>query len=59
MELDTFIKMFQKVRSSNHIIVGFCDYDKKKYTAIRKFYDNDISFSLFKTQEIATLFSWR
>ena len=55
--LDTFVKMFQKVRSANHIIVGFCDYDKKKYAAIRKFYDNDISFSLFKTQEIAALFS--
>ena len=55
--LDTFIKMFQKIRSSNHIVVGFCDYDKKKYTAIKKFYDNDINFSLFKTQEIAALFS--
>jgi len=55
--LDTFIEMFQKVRSSNQAIVGFCDYDKKKYTAIRKFYGNDISFSLFKTQEIAALFS--
>jgi len=27
--LDTFAKMFQKVRTANHITVGFCDYDKK------------------------------
>ncbi|WP_457748427.1 chemotaxis protein CheX [Sulfurimonas sp.] len=55
--LDTFVKMFQKVRAANHIAVGFCDYDKKKYEAIRKFYNNDLNFSLFKTQKIASLFS--
>ncbi len=55
--LDTFVKMFKKVRAANHIVVGFCDYDKKKYEAIKKFYDNDLTFSLFKTQKIASLFS--
>ncbi len=54
--LDTFVKMFRKVRIANHIVVGFCDYDTKKYDAIMKFYDSDLSFSLFKTQQIATLF---
>ena len=55
--LDTFIKMFNKVRTANHIIVGFCDYDTKKYQAIQKFYKDELTFSLFKTQEIANLFS--
>jgi len=55
--LDTFIKMFNKVRTVNHIIVGFCDYDTKKYQAIQKFYKDNLTFSLFKTQEIANLFS--
>ena len=55
--LDSFVKMFHKVRNQNHIIVGFCDYDKKKYDAFKKFYDDDLSFSLFKTQEIASLFA--
>ncbi len=55
--LDSFAKMFQKVRAANHVTVGFCDYDTKKYEAIIKFYENDLSFSLFKTQEIAMLFS--
>jgi len=55
--LDVFTKLFQKVRSANHIIVGFCDYDKKKYDTIMKFYKDELMFSLFKTQEVATLFS--
>ncbi|SFV68950.1 FIG00470709: hypothetical protein [hydrothermal vent metagenome] len=55
--LDSFVKMFQKVRVANHCTVGFCDYDTKKYDAIINFFHDDLSFSLFKTQEIATLFS--
>ena len=55
--LDPFIKLFQKVRSNNHLIVGFCDYDHKKYDTIMKFYKDELMFSLFKTQEIAALFT--
>jgi CheY-specific phosphatase CheX len=55
--LDTFVKMFQKVRASKHIVVGFCDYDTKKYDAINQFYKNDTTFSLFKTKEVAELFA--
>ena len=55
--LDSFVKMFHKVRSRNRATVGFCDYDAKKYNAILRFYKDELSFSLFKTQEIATLFS--
>lgn len=55
--LDSFVKMFNKVRSTNHSAVGFCDYDTKKYDAIVKFYLDDLNFSLFKSEEIATLFS--
>ncbi len=56
--LDAFSKMFLRVRTSNsNITVGFCDYDEKKYDAIMKFYKDDISFSLFKTYEIASLFA--
>jgi CheY-specific phosphatase CheX/anti-anti-sigma regulatory factor len=55
--LDIFIKLFTKVRQENPITVGFCDYDDKKYDAIMKFYKDNINFSLFKTTEIAYLFS--
>jgi len=55
--LDAFVKMFAKVRSQNHITVGFCDYDEKKFEAITKFYKDELNFSLFNTQEAASLFS--
>lgn len=55
--LDSFVKMFKKIRLKNHGTVGFCDYDTKKYKAIMKFYEHDLSFSLFKTQEVASLFA--
>lgn len=55
--LDTFVKMLLKVRATSHATVGFCDYDHKKFEAIGKFYGDDLNFSLFKTYEIASLFS--
>ena len=55
--LDAFVKMFLKVRAGNQATVGFCDYDAKKFEAIVKFYKDDLSFSLFKSQDIASLFA--
>jgi CheY-specific phosphatase CheX len=55
--LDVFVKMFIKVKEVHSITVGFCDYDLKKYEAIKKFYKKDLNFSLFATQDIAALFS--
>ena len=55
--LDTFVKMFIKVKEAQNITVGFCDYDLKKYKAILNFYHTEVSFSLFATQDIAHLFS--
>ena len=55
--LDAFIKLFIKVRQGSHAAVGFCDYDTKKYEAIKIFYKDELNFSLFKSIEIAYLFS--
>ncbi|MBU0719717.1 chemotaxis protein CheX [bacterium] len=55
--LDAFVKMFAKVRASNNVTVGFCDYEKKKFDAIIKFYENNLHFSLFKSLEVASLFA--
>ncbi len=55
--LDIFVKLLINLRSKMHIIIGFCDYDQKKYRAIMKFYEKDINFSLFRTQKIASLFA--
>lgn len=55
--LDIFIKLFFKIRKKNHAAVGFCDYDRKKYEAIKRFFHDELNFSLFKTLDIAYLFS--
>lgn len=55
--LDIFLKLFSKIRKSNSATVGFCDYNENKYAAIIRFYKDEINFSLFKTLEIAYLFS--
>jgi CheY-specific phosphatase CheX len=55
--LDTFVKMLSKVRTKNRSIVGFCDVDHKKFQAITKFYDGNINFSVFKSRDVAALFS--
>lgn len=55
--LDTFVKMFAKIRASEQSIVGFCDYDAKKFNAIAKFYKDNLNFSLFINQEVASLFA--
>ncbi len=55
--LEQFIKMFNRINKEKNVTVGFCDYDTKKYNSIMKFYEKDINFSLFKTLEIAELFS--
>lgn len=55
--LDTFVKMFTKVKKVKSISIGFCDYDFKKYKAILNFYHGEVNFSLFGSQSIAHLFT--
>lgn len=55
--LDVFVKMFLKVKANKAVTVGFCDYDEKKFIAIKNFYKKDMRFSLFASQDIAALFS--
>lgn len=55
--LDIFTKLFIKVRQNSSKIVGFCDYDVKKFESIKKFYKGDMKFSLFRTIKVAYLFS--
>ncbi len=55
--IDVFVKLLLRIRAKNHISIGICDYDYKKYEAIMTYYKSNLSFSLFKTQKIAELFS--
>jgi CheY-specific phosphatase CheX len=55
--LDVFVKLLSNIRNQKHITVGFCDYDHTKFTAINTFFKDNLNFSLFKSQEIAELFT--
>ena len=55
--LSVFVELLESLHKKNGIIVGFCDYDDKKYASIMTFYSDNINFSLFRTHKIATLFA--
>ncbi len=55
--LSVFVELLESLHKKSGIIVGFCDYDDKKYASILNFYHDNINFSLFRSQQIATLFS--
>jgi len=55
--INVFIQLLQDLHKKSRIIVGLCDYDEKKFSSILKLYKNDLNFSLFRTQKIATLFA--
>ena len=55
--LDIFVKLFQKIKVNTNAKVGFCDYDLKKFNAINNFYKDEVSFSLFSSYQVATLFA--
>ena len=49
------MKKIKDVRTS--LIIGFCDYNIMQYETIRRFYEKNLFFSLYKTFRIATLFT--
>ena len=54
--ITVLIESLIRVRDKCGTIVGFCDYDTKKYTMILDMFVESLNFSLFDTAEIATLF---
>lgn len=55
--IDVFVKLLLRMRTKNHVSIGICDYDRKKYDAIMAYYADNLSFSLFKNSRIAELFA--
>ena len=48
----------QKIKDDKaSITIGFCDYNFMQYDTIKRFYEKNIFFSLYKTFKIATLFT--
>jgi len=54
--ITVLIESLIKVRDKCGTIVGFCDYDTKKYKMILDMFPDALNFSLFDTVEVATLF---
>lgn len=50
------IESLQRVRESCGTVVGFCDYDNKKYKMLIDMFSKNLNFSLFDTSEIVGLF---
>ena len=46
--LSVFVDLLEALHKENGIIVGFCDFDDKKYASIMTFYHDNINFSLFR-----------
>jgi CheY-specific phosphatase CheX/anti-anti-sigma regulatory factor len=54
--ITTLLTYLTKLQKEMHITIGFCDYNEQQYDAFFKFFDKKVSFSLFKTVDIALLF---
>lgn len=54
--ISLIIEALRRVREKNGAIIGFCDYNVKKYKMILEMFKNDLYFSLFDTADIVTLF---
>lgn len=54
--LEILADVLQNIRKKMQCSVGFCNYDQGKYDTILRFNNDNVSFSLFKTLDIAYLF---
>jgi CheY-specific phosphatase CheX/anti-anti-sigma regulatory factor len=54
--LNFFIKALEKSKEECDVVIGFCDFDKRKYQVILDMYQDDLNVNLFSTFEVATLF---
>ncbi len=54
--MTVLIESLIRVRDECGTVVGFCDYDKKKYRMILEMFCESLNFSLFDTSGVVTLF---
>lgn len=55
--LTTIVELLGQIQERTGAMIGFCDYDVKKYRTILEMYQQKITFSLFETEAIAALFA--
>jgi len=54
--ISTLLDYLKKLKEEHGTIIGFCDYDDKKYKIMNKMFADGLNFSLFDSYDIATLF---
>jgi CheY-specific phosphatase CheX/anti-anti-sigma regulatory factor len=54
--ISLIIESLNSVRDKNGAIIGFCDYDIKKYKMIVEMFKGDMFFSLFDSADIVSLY---
>lgn len=55
--LATVLESLNKISNQIGAMIGFCDYDVKKYKIIMDMYNGHVPFSLFDNEQIAALFA--
>ncbi len=55
--IEAIIDILERIRKTlSGVVVGFCDYNERKYRTILKMVENEMTFSLFRDIEVAKLF---
>ena len=54
--LTTIVELLKQIQEKTGALIGFCDYNLKKYNTIMEMYQHKVSFSLYETEAIAALF---
>ncbi len=55
--ISTVLEALQIINKQIGAVIGFCDYDKKKYKMILDMYNGHVPFSMFDNESIALLFA--
>jgi len=54
--ISSLVESLRRIKEKNGAIIGFCDYDKKKYSMLVEMFKHEMIFSLFDTTDIACLY---
>jgi CheY-specific phosphatase CheX/anti-anti-sigma regulatory factor len=54
--ISSLVESLRRIKEKNGAIIGFCDYDKKKYLMLVEMFKSEMIFSLFDTADIVCLY---
>jgi len=54
--LSILIESIRSIQDKLHCVIGFCEYDKKKYETILSMFEGELDFSLFENLKVLSLF---